>query len=145
MTAIGARRIVCVGNRYVPDDDVGARVHELLAGAALPAGVELVDGGLGGLDLLRFVEDAERVVFVDALRGHGATGRILLLEGAELLGGGEPRYGHSGGLDYLVGLLPALCGAALPQLVLIGFEGRADDSTVSAMAEMALRLAGDAS
>ena len=53
-----AVRIICVGNRLVAADAAGPQVHDRLAGRPLPPGVELVDGGLQGLDLL----------IIDALR-----------------------------------------------------------------------------
>ena len=69
-------RIICVGNRYCDRDAVGPRVHDALRSRRLPAGVDLVDGGLGGLRLLGLVEGMGRIVFVDALEGFAAPGEV---------------------------------------------------------------------
>jgi len=41
--------------------------------------VELVDGATWGLSLLPVIEDAERLVLVDAIAAHGAPGDIIEL------------------------------------------------------------------
>lgn len=136
-------RIVCVGNAFVPGDDLGPRVHAALAGAPLPEGVELVDGGLGGLGLLRELDGARQVVFVDAVGGFGEPGAPVELRGAQALG--APGYGHGAGLAYLLHLLearPEVCsGGRVPGWVLVGVEGPADSAAVADSAARALACA----
>jgi len=131
-------RIVCVGNRFVPGDDLGGRVHDLLAGRPLPDGIELVDGGLHGLDLLRVVEGARRAVFVDSIAGFGAPGAVVVLPRAEVAALAEGAWGHHAGLPHLFHLLPRLCDGPPPEVILVGAEGPAGPAAVEAVAARAM-------
>ena len=79
-----AARILCIGNRFVSGDDFGPRVYDTLAGMTRPADIEIVDGGLAGLNLLRYLEDGLPIVFVDALSGFAPTGEITVIDGADI-------------------------------------------------------------
>lgn len=137
--------IVCVGNRYSAEDAVGCLVYDrltsgALAGAAAAADIEIVDGGLCGLDLLRTIEGRRRVVFVDALAGIAAAGDIAVLDGAAVAAyaGG---YGHAAGLPYLLHMLPQVCDAPLPEVALVGAAGGLDEAALDVMARRSLELA----
>ncbi len=134
------RRIVCVGSRLAEADDAGPRVHDRLAASTLPAGVELLDGGLRGLDLVPLLEGAARVVLVDNVEGYGRPGEVVVIEGSALVEGPPPAYGHGNGLAYALRALPVVCEGDLPEVVLVGVEGRPDEGTVQAMAETCVRL-----
>ena len=135
-------RIVCVGNRQVPGDDLGPRVHDLLAGGPLPDGIELIDGGLHGLDLLAVVEGAGRAVFVDALEGFAAPGTVLTLPRHQVAAAADGPWGHHAGLPYLFHLLPRVCDGAIPEVILVGAELPAGGEAVAAVAARALAEAG---
>lgn len=133
-------RIICVGNRLVPGDDLGPRVHDLLAGSALPAGIELVDGGLLGLDLLRAVEGSARAVFVDCVEGFAPPGEVVALGRDEVSDLADGAWGHEAGLPYLFRLLPLVCDGEMPEVTLIGAGHPARTEAVAARAlEEALR------
>ncbi len=134
-------RIVCIGNRHHPEDEAGPRVHSLLRAAALPSGVELVDGGTGGLNLLACVERAGRVVFVDSVSGFGRPGEVLVLDPEEVTAAASPRYDHAAGLAYLLRILPVVCEGPAPEVVIVGVEGQADPAAVTMAAELALKFA----
>jgi hydrogenase maturation protease len=136
-----AARIVCVGNRHASGDDFGPRVYDWLAAQALPAAVDVVDGGLGGLDLLRFLEGRDRVVFVDAVAGFGAPGDIVVLDGEEVARQCDGGFDHAAGLPYLLRVMPAALDSPPPAVTLIGHEGAAGAGTVRAAARLALRIA----
>ncbi|MDD5240233.1 MAG: hydrogenase maturation protease [Sulfuricella sp.] len=137
---MAATAIICLGNRYVADDDVGCRVFDCLIGSAIPQGIEIFDGGLCGLDLLRLVEGRRRVVFVDALAGVADAGDIVVLN-REQVAGYAGRYGHGAGLPYLLRLLPQVCAAPLPEIALVGAEGAMDEPAVRALAERSMEVA----
>ncbi len=59
--------IVGLGNPLRGDDGVGVRVAEMLAARDLPQGVEVVDGGTRGLELVNLMEGWPRVILVDAV------------------------------------------------------------------------------
>lgn len=134
--------IICLGNRYVADDAVGCRVHDHLRELELPPDVELVDGGLCGLDLLRVIEGRHRVVFVDAVSDPSCTGEIVLLSG-EQVAAYAGRYGHGAGLPYLLRMLPKVCESPLPEIVLVGTSGVAKNATVAALAKCSLEVASN--
>lgn len=134
------KRIVCVGSRLVPHDAAGPAVHDLLASRPLPEGVELVDGGLGGLSLLNAAEGAEAVVFVDAVSGFGPPGTALLVPLDEVAGLATPD-GHDAGLPFLLALLPRACEAPPARVAVVGLEAPWDASSVAAAAELALASA----
>lgn len=140
--------IVCVGNRFVAEDALGPRVLDRLReGARLLARepLELVDGGLLGLDLLSIVERASHVVFVDALTGAG-TREVVELRGPDwqsaisATAASPSSWGHDHGLAFLLRALPHVCDTP-PSWELVGAEGLADDALVDAVAARALVLA----
>ncbi len=132
--------VICLGNRFVPGDDTGCRVFDHLSGIPLPPGLEVIDGGLCGLDLLSLVEGKRRVVFADAVAGMAEPGAIVVLNRAEVAAYAA-RYGHGAGLPYLLRLLPQVCRAPLPEIALVGAEGAADADTVRNLAERCLEIA----
>ncbi len=133
--------IVCVGNRFAEDDNIGPRVYDLLARRQMPEDVLLIDGGLMGLDLLRFVEGARRVIFVDALHGFAPPGRPVLLDRSAAVAGRPVDFGHNGGLAYLLRMIPAACERDIPEIALVGAEPPVAPEVVGQLAEMALSIA----
>lgn len=136
-------RIVCIGNHLIPGDDAGPRVFERLCRTALPATAELIDGGLGGLGLLPFFEDGRRIVLVDAVSGLVGQGEAVgLFDCAAAVGRTEGvRYGHAGGLPYLLGVLPAVIDGPLPDILLVGLETPAGEPAIDAAVQLCLTLA----
>ena len=61
-----ALTVLGLGNLLLTDEGVGLHVLERLREAPLPPGVELVDGGTGGLDLLSYLQESAQVLVVDA-------------------------------------------------------------------------------
>jgi len=119
-------KIICVGNPFVDSDNLGPRVYAELTRTTLPDGVELIDGGLAGLDLLRFVGDGD-LVFVDAVQGFGNPGDLIVLtqaklEKALLVGQTPLRYDHAAGLTYLLHVIPVLYPGIPAKLWLVGKE-----------------------
>ena len=135
------KRIICVGNRFVESDEIGPRVYDYLARRGVPGTVSLIDGGLMGLDLVRFVEGARRVVFVDALPGFAPPGRPVVLDCSEALGERPTGYGHDGGLACLLRMLPAVCESRLPEIVVVGAESPIGPDVVEQLGDMALSIA----
>lgn len=77
--------VLGLGNAVMSDDAFGGRVVEALAGRYLfPEGVEVVDGGTLGLDLLPRLEGVERLLIVDALEMGDEPGAVFRLEGEEV-------------------------------------------------------------
>lgn len=132
--------IICLGNRYAAGDDIGLRVYDRLAGATLPEGMEVIDGGLLGLDLLQLMEGRRRVVFVDAVAGVTDIGSIVTLS-QEQVAAYAGAYGHGAGLPYLLRMLPEVCEPPLPEITLVGVEGACDASAVCALTDRCIEVA----
>ena len=131
------RRIVCIGSRLVAEDAAGPAVYDLLSSRPLPDGVEVIDGGLGGLSLLRTADGAEGLVFVDAVSGFGAPGEVLLLSAQDVAAEATPD-GHDGGLPFLLALLPRASDVPPGEVAVVGLEAPWDDDAVGRAASLAV-------
>jgi hydrogenase maturation protease len=70
-----------VGNVFWGDDGFGVEVVRRLSGCELPEGVEVVDFGIRGMDLVYALQDDyEIVIFVDAIPRGEEPGTVYLLE-----------------------------------------------------------------
>lgn len=136
-----AARILCIGNRFVREDDFGPRVYDTLADMERPSAVEIVDGGLAGIDLLRFLEDGRPIIFVDAVSGFAPIGEITVIDGDEVARQATGAFGHEAGLPFLLQLLPAVVDNPPPRVRLVGCEGVASDGAVLRAAHLSLQLA----
>ncbi len=77
--------VLGLGNILMRDEGVGVRVVErLLQRCEFPAEVQVLDGGTLGLDLLPWVEDADRLLVVDAVDMGAEPGTTTRLEGEEV-------------------------------------------------------------
>lgn len=76
--------ILGIGNILLRDEGVGVRVIEVLGSYSLPEGVELVDGGTAGADLLDVIADREQVIVIDAIGGDFCPGTIVRFSQNEL-------------------------------------------------------------
>lgn len=73
--------VACVGNVFLGDDGFGVAVAERLRGRRYPAGVEVEDFGIRGLDLAYTLLDGyDTVVLVDATPRGGPPGTLYLIE-----------------------------------------------------------------
>ncbi len=110
------------GNVLMGDDGVGIHVVRGLAAHALPAGVELVDGGVASLAVLGTLLDAARIIIVDALGGEGEPGDIYRLTPADLGPTSlAPGYSlHEFSLPQSLALLAMT--ATLPPIVIYGVK-----------------------
>jgi hydrogenase maturation protease len=70
-----------IGNVFLGDDGFGVAVARRLTGRTLPAGVDVVDFGIRGLDLAYALQDDyQAVVFVDTAPRGEAPGTISVIE-----------------------------------------------------------------
>ena len=65
-------KILGAGNYLMADDGVGVHILEKLEQMDR-SDVELVNAGVGGLAILDYMEDADDVIIIDAVRGGGAN------------------------------------------------------------------------
>jgi len=77
--------ILGVGNLLLTDEGLGIHaVRKLFENPALPADVEVVDGGTAGLGLLYYLEDVNRLVIIDAVETGGPPGTMVRLSGDQI-------------------------------------------------------------
>jgi hydrogenase maturation protease len=72
--------VLGVGNLLMGDEGVGIHVLRRLELEPALAGVRLLDGGTGGVNLLRELDDAADIILVDATRDGRAAGTITFLQ-----------------------------------------------------------------
>jgi hydrogenase maturation protease len=77
--------ILGLGNVLLEDDGVGsAAISLLLDRFDPPSDVRVLDGGTLGLSLLPYLEAADAVILVDAVRADGAPGSLVWLDGDDV-------------------------------------------------------------
>lgn len=77
--------ILGIGNILLMDEGAGVRVIEkLLEEYHVPDGVDVIDGGTMGLELLPYVEDKEHVIIVDVVKSGNPPGAIVRIEGNDV-------------------------------------------------------------
>jgi hydrogenase maturation protease len=82
---VGGVLVIGLGNPIMADDGLGlAALERLRQGWRVPESVRLVDGGTWGMNLLPLIEEAERIVFLDAIDAGLPVGAPVLLEREEL-------------------------------------------------------------
>jgi hydrogenase maturation protease len=112
MTGGGAHRapavtVLGVGNPIMGDDGVGLELLAAVQARWTDQRVEFVDGGTGGMELLPIVQDARRLLILDAVAGP-TPGQVVELTGNQI-----PRLLSSKLSPHQVGLLDVFAAARL--------------------------------
>ena len=77
--------VLGIGNLVMSDDGIGVRViQQLSASFRFPDGVDLLDGGTLGLDLLPRLEGVERLLVVDAVDIGKTPGTLARMSGDDV-------------------------------------------------------------
>lgn len=115
--------VVGLGNPLRGDDGIGPRVVAELRRRGLPEGVEAIDVGTGGMDLLRVIDGWDAVIVVDAAeigREPGAFARFAPEE-VRLRLHETGLSVHDAGLPEALALASAL-NLPLPPITLFGVQ-----------------------
>ncbi len=107
--------VLALGNPQRGDDGAGPAVLERLASQPIPDGVELLDGGLAGLETVLHLQHRRRAIILDAADFGAAPGawRRVSLETLKLAPPHDAPGLHSAGLrealqlSEALGILPA--------------------------------------
>ena len=91
------KKIICVGNRFAYPDSFGMEIYDRLI-IDPPSGVEVVEGGVGGLSLALHFETDDPVLIVD--HGTGFSKRLFSLQ--ELSLDRVRSYDHASAFYYLL-------------------------------------------
>lgn len=77
--------VLGVGNLLLKDEGIGVRVVEALEQRyRFPEGVELLDGGTAGMELMSAMADRDHLILVDAVRTGAAPATVVRLAGDEV-------------------------------------------------------------
>ena len=133
-------RIICVGNRMSANDNAGPLVYDRLTENG-SCSVEIVDGGLAGLDLMPLFEGQSHVVVVDSTLETTSPGGVSVLSGDSVRTRGSRHFGHGAGLAYLLNAVPVVCDDPPARVSVVAIETPASDDSIAAAAEVSLRLA----
>jgi len=68
--------VLGLGNVLMGDEGIGVYVVRALEAHTLPADVECLDGGTGGFTLLEPLEDAARIIIIDAASDGNPIGTV---------------------------------------------------------------------
>lgn len=80
-------KIIGFGNIYMGDDGVGIRVIEKIKEQGIFAdydNIEVIDGGTSGVDLIFFLQNADKVIIIDAVDAGQEIGEIVTFNIGEI-------------------------------------------------------------
>jgi len=108
--------VLGVGNTLLADEGAGIHaIRRMQSDGGWAEDVEFVDGGTLSFTLAQTIEDADRLIVVDAVELGGAPGTVRVFEGVamdDFLGGNRKRSVHEVGLIDLMAI--ALLADRLP-------------------------------
>jgi hydrogenase maturation protease len=120
---VGRKIVLGLGNMLNHDEGLGLQALKALGGRLGPQhSVELIDGGVMGLDLLPMVEDADHLLVLDAINAGQTPGTVIELDGDAI-----PKYAgvklsqHQMTFQELLSMTQ-LRGTTPPHLRLIGAQ-----------------------
>lgn len=118
---MGKTVVIGIGNLLLRDEGVGVHAVRALRGRQLPPEVEVIDGGTATLELLPILQEAQRVVVIDALRGGAPPGTLYRVTPQDLMEGEErPLSLHQVGFLEVLRMARQL--GSDPEVVIIGVE-----------------------
>lgn len=78
-------KVLGIGNILVGDDGFGPRVLEDLQTREIPENVELIDAGVGGMSILSWIEDADKIIIIDSVQtGNEPVGTVYRFTDKEM-------------------------------------------------------------
>jgi len=114
--------ILGIGNILMADDGVGIRVIEGLRSMSLPAGVEVVDGGTSGADLVDILAERRKAIVVDAIDVGAVPGTVMRFAGNSWTEHASHAISlHEVGLGQAISMVK-LIGVAPQELVVFGIQ-----------------------
>ncbi|MGA2798987.1 MAG: hydrogenase maturation protease [Thermoguttaceae bacterium] len=109
--------ILGIGNLLMGDEGVGIHAIKTLQEEPLPAGVDLVDGGTGGFNLLSYLGEYPTVILIDAAMDGRDPGNVTIIKPQFLSDYPRTLAAHDVGLRDLIETASLL--GSLPVMYLI--------------------------
>jgi hydrogenase maturation protease len=115
--------IVGIGNYIMTDDAAGIHaVNALRKAYTFPEGVELIDGGTKGIELLPYLEDCRRLMLIDAVDFREPPGTVRIIEGGEMKAFLDLKFSvHQIGITDMLFALD-FKGIKPPEMCLVGIQ-----------------------
>lgn len=133
--------VLGVGNILLSDEGVGVRAIEALReGYLLPDGVEVIDGGTSGMELLEDLSSVDLLVVADAVKAGKPPASIIRIAGADV-----PVFFRAKISPHQVGLSDVLAdlefmGEPPRETVIIGVQPVSMETRMELTPEVAARL-----
>lgn len=117
--------VLGIGNLLMKDEGAGVHAVSILKeNFSFSPEVTVMDGGTMGLDLLYFLEGAEKLLMIDAVSSGAPAGTVKICEGDDIPPSAWGKFSvHQIGLQDLVTAM-RLTGQEPPQICLAGIEPR---------------------
>ncbi|MCD4801191.1 MAG: hydrogenase maturation protease [Methanococcoides sp.] len=119
-------RIIGCGNTLMGDDGVGVRVVRTLEkkGYDIPEGIDILDAGVCGLDILNLLEGVDKVIIVDSMMASTKKGSILRFELEDLLNKDYEHVGIFSAHDISISDILSIAKHVqdLPEVIVFGIE-----------------------
>lgn len=115
--------VLGIGNLLLQDEGAGVRaVEEFERKYVAPLGVELLDGGTSGIELLQYIQGKDSLIILDVVKSGNPPGTIIRLEGKDVPALFQKRISpHQLGLSDLLAV-SQLTDRMPKQVVLFGIE-----------------------
>ena len=133
---MGRILVLGIGNLLLKDEGVGVHIAQRMMKMSLPENVAVVDGGTATLDILPLVNDVDRLIIVDAMKGGGTPGTIYKLPPEDIAQHSQQPLLSLHQIELLQMLdMCALIGSK-PPTVIIGIEPKEIDFAVELSSEV---------
>ncbi len=115
--------VLGIGNLLLSDEGVGCHAITALRDRyCIPDGVELVDGGTAGFELMAYINDCHSLIVIDAVKCGHPPGAVLRVEGGDFIALFQERISpHQLGMPDLLAAA-SLTGEVPEAMVLFGVE-----------------------
>ncbi len=133
--------VMGIGNLLLQDEGAGVRVIEKFERLYEPLeGVELLDGGTSGIELLYYIQGRDVLILVDVVRCGSPWGTVCRFEGTEVPALFQQKISpHQLGISDL--LATARLTDSLPEkIVLFGIEPKCIDTGLELTEEIAQKI-----
>ena len=133
--------ILGIGNLLLSDEGVGVHAVRCLAQRELLPGVEVLDGGTSGADLVDHLDGRTKVVVIDAASGDGPPGTVYRCEARELIEQEGSLSLHEFGLADSLHMAERL-GCAPQRVIVLGVQPATMEPGLDLSPEVAAVLPG---
>ena len=114
--------VVGIGNVVHSDDGAGVQAFQMLRDTGkVPESVSMVEGGTLGLELISYLQNARRIILLDAVEAGAEPGATFRFEADDLRGMSGSWNVHQLGVGDLLNAL-SLIAPAPQEIVLLGVQ-----------------------